>query len=169
MYDIEREAYSLYRIFGNQALVELNVQRDRYICRKTAMRLRDDYKEKSDREDKFDSSKFGRIFNTVLNRPIYRKYWFEAFDLMLAHMNIMGVNSLNSVQFSEVVFDKGIYEKYFKENFIEYAKIQKELLYYDEMTKEAKMIYERKRIEQREKLIPKYGKLPNLEEQSENE
>lgn len=169
MYDLEREAYSLYRIFGNQALVELNIRPDRYICRKTAMRLRDEYKLKSDREDRFDNSRFGQVFNTVLNRPIYRKYWYEAFDLMLAHMNILGVDSLNSVQFSEVVFDKEIYKKYFKENFIEFEKIQHELLYYDEMTKDAKNIYAQKRMDQRNKLIPKYGKLEGLEEQSANE
>ena len=133
------------------------------------MKLRDEYKIKSDREYKFDTSTIGRFFNTAFNRPIYRKYWYEAYDLMLAHMNLMGVDSLNSLQFAGVVFDIGLYEKHFRDSFIEFEKIQHELLYYEEMSKETKKIYERKRLEQREKLIPKYGELKSIESQEENE
>lgn len=67
------------------------------------------------------------------------------------------------------MFDKEIYEKYFKENFIEFEKTQHELLYYDEMTKEAKKIYEQRRIEQKNNLIPKYGEVKVIESQEENE
>lgn len=74
-------------------------------------------------------------------------------------MNIMGVNSLNTEQFSRVMFDKEIYEKYFKENFVECEKV----------SKLEKMEYEKKRIHYLENRIPKYGEVKVIESQEENE
>ena len=168
MYNEEELAYNAYRIIGIQAITELNKKHDGYIYRARAIRFRDEYKKKADREYNFNESNFGRFWNSLRNRIDWR-YWYEAYDLMLAHMNIMGVNSLNVLQFSEVVFDKEIYEKYFKENFVECEKVDREILHYAQMSKQEQKDYEKKRIHYIENRIPKYGEVKLIESQEQNE
>ena len=165
--NFEREAEVGYQAIATQAMVELSVMPDKWISREMAKRLRDEYKIKSDKERRFKRSTFGRHFSYIFNRPIYRKYWYEAFDMILAHMNITGRDCINSTQLAETIFDKEIYKKYFRPSFLEFAvKEYSNEKYFSEMTKDEKREYYIKSERDAEQRLPKYGMLETLEEES---
>jgi len=165
----EMIAFQNYFSMATDTLKLLNDYHDMFISRERAKQRRDDVKVMSDKEIKVKCSSMGRFFREVGGRELERKNKYELYDLLLAHMSIQGLDSINSIQFSKSAFDYEIYKKYFKESFEKFEEQNIEDEYNSQLSAEQKKNFAQTIISARENLIPKYGQLPKLEEEAERE
>ena len=158
-----------YCSMANKAIEILKCYKEIGVSKGNLMKLRDEYKEKSDKEIRIKNSQLGRLIRRFSNEDLFRKYQYEVYDLILAHMNIQGVDRINYAEFACIVFKDELYEKYFEDPFIQFEKNNIEDQYRESMESQEQKMFIETMILQREKLIPKYGELKPIEPQEENE
>lgn len=156
----EVRAYRKYFSLATEALNILTNEHNMTISRGKAIACRDECKIKADKEIMLKCSSVGRFMRELGGEKLNRKHKYEAYDLMLAVMKINGESGISSRDFLEVAFNRDVYNKYFKEAFVEFEKNTIENEYTSDLTPEQKKAFAQIVIAQNEKLIPKYGYIP---------
>lgn len=89
----------------------------------TAMAMSAVEKSRDDRDQARASTKLSRIlFDCGLKSP-WRKHFYEAYDLMVTYMYILGKDSITKEELLEISSDMDIYNMYFKDKCEEYASL----------------------------------------------